>query len=251
MVLFMGIVLYTAIIVLLVVILYFLLRMRSTILVEKNSPLVGKIVVIQKANGERLLTTGGFSQGVSVGNVDLADSYWYYQAEKILSHCNGKKNPSVLWLGLGAGTGPHLVARKNKKISQTAIEFDPLIIKTAEEYFSLTLIPNLTIIPSDAYKEINTLKKIHKRFDAISVDIYINDDPQNGKRLTKEHFLQTAFQLLTPGGIILFNRLAHKEDERKRTEEFINDLREKHKAVTSKFIRDSRGYRNDIVVVST
>lgn len=246
----MGIVLYTAIIVLLFVILYFLLRMRSKILVVRNSPLVGKIVVIQKANGERLLTTGGFSQGVSVGSVDLSDSYWYYQAEKILSHCKDKKNPTVLWLGLGAGTGPHLVARKNKKISQTAIEFDPLIVKTAEEYFSLALIPNLTIIRSDAYKEISTLKKFHKRYDAISVDIYINDDPRNGKRLTQEQFLKTAFHLLTPGGIVLFNRLAHKEEERKRTEEFIDDLRKKYKVVNSAFIKDSRGYRNDIIVVS-
>lgn len=226
------------------------LRLRVKKLKTYHSPLTGTIIVWEKYNKERLLTTNGFSQGVSIGDRSIKKSYWYYQAEQILKHCINKKNPAVLWLGLGAGTGPHLVAKKNSNIKQTIVEFDPLIIQTANEYFSLGTIPHAVIVQNDAYKEIGVLAKQGKNFDAIIVDIYSDDDPQNGKRAVEADFLVSLSKLLEQDGILIFNRLAHTKEERERTKQLIKQLQKNFRKTNNSFIKDSRGYQNEVITTS-
>jgi len=229
-------------------VLYFRLRVKR--LKTYHSPLTGTIIVWEKYNKERLLTTNGFSQGVTIGDRSISKSYWYFQAEQIVKHCKNKKAPTILWLGLGAGTGPRLVAKESPNIMQLAIEFDPMIVKAASEYFSLNSISNLTVIQNDAYKEIGNLTKQKKTFDAIVVDIYTDDDPGNGKRSSGNDFLGNVSKLLKSDGILIFNRLAHKVEEKERTRQIIKHLEVSFKTVNSSFIKDSRGYQNEVIIAS-
>jgi len=217
-------------------------------LVTVHSPRTGEIIVWEKKNGERLLTTNGFSQGISVGKNSLSNTYWGYQVEQILKKTTRRKNPSVLWLGLGAGTGTILLSHKNPKINQVIVEFDPQIIQIAKEFFFLTESSHVAITEADAYQEVQKLRKSNQRFDAISVDIYTNDAPHNGMRSTEDDFLRTIFSLLKPEGIILFNRLAHKKKEKARTGKFQRVLKQYASTVHKKFIQDPRGYKNEILI---
>ena len=230
------------------ILVYFRLRVKK--LKTYRSSLTGTIIVWEKYNKERLLTTNGFSQGVSIKNKSISKSYWYFQAEQIVKHCKIRKDPIILWLGLGAGTGPQLVAKENSNIRQLAIEFDPLIVQAAREYFSLNTISNLTIIQNDAYKEIITLSKRRKNFDAIVVDIFTNDDPVNGKRSSENDFLRNVSKLLKSDGILIFNRLAHTKEEKERTRQLIYQLEKSFKSVYWSFIKDSRGYQNEVILTS-
>jgi spermidine synthase len=205
-----------------------------------------KIIVWQKHNGERLLTTDNFSQGISIDNPDISKSYWYKQAELCENYCKNKKNPSILFLGLGAGTGPQLINKKNPKIKQTIIEFDKKIIEICKKFFNLGNLKNTTIINADAYSIIAEKKYLQNKFDVIAIDIFTGKE-SFGPSGIKINFIKKLTYLLKPDGALIFNRLAHRKDlqeETKLLEAFLFTIFE----VTEKtFIKDPRGYKNELV----
>lgn len=216
---------------------------------EYKSKHFKKIVVWQKHNGEKLLTTDNFTQGISIDSPTISKSYWYKQAELCEKYCKNKKNPSLLFLGLGAGTGPQLVNKKNPKIKQTIIEFDKKIIEVCRKFFNLDELHNAKIINTDAYSIVTEKKNLQEKFDVIVVDIFTGKESFGPKGI-KINFIIELTNILKPDGVLIFNRLAHRKDlqeETKKLESFLSTI---FNSVEKIFIQDPRGYKNELVIAN-
>ena len=227
----------------------FFLEKRFSIkkLKEYKSTHFKKIIVWQKHNGERLLTTDNFSQGISINSSDVSKSYWYKQAELCEKYCKYKKNPSILFLGLGAGTGPRLVNKMNPKIKQIIIEFDKRIIEIGKKFFNLDALQNATIINTNAYLVTTEKKYAQNKFDVIAVDIFTGKE-SFGPTGIKTNFIKELTNILKPDGILIFNRLAHRKDLQEETKILESFLSTIFKTVEKIFIKDPRGYKNELIV---
>src|SRR3989344_2985105 len=195
---------------------YFIWRLNIKKLQTYISPNLGKIVVWEKHNGEKLLTINGFSQGISLHSKSVEKSYWYKIAKEVILICKNKKNPNVLILGLGGNSTTLLIQKENPKIILTIIEVDESIIQACKDWFNLNSLKNATIIQGDAYKEIFNLKKIKAPFDAIVIDIF---NGNSGTLKTREEKIMSQFiKLLKPNGGLVFNWPANTEETKKEAE---------------------------------
>lgn len=109
----------------------------------------------------------------------------------------------VLILGLGAGSIVSiLIDTFHKDCRITGIEADEVVIELAKKHFSINRFKNLTIINTDAY---NFALKCAETFDLIAVDIFVEDETP--VKFSDKQFLSALSNMLTPSGIICYNRM--------------------------------------------
>lgn len=230
------------------ILLLILWRIRLKRLAVYHSKILGKIEVLEKYNGERLMAFNNYAQGISPDKKNIELSYWYGVAKQVLLFCKDKKDPQVLMFGMGACTIPNLISEKNSGINQTIVEFDPLVVKACEDFFGLKNIPNCKVVLADAYDLIKKKDAFGKKFDCIISDIFVGKPPFAVKKSTKPDFITQVLKYLKYDGAIIFNWPAH-------TDEFRNDglKLEKYLAILFKeteiiHVKDPRGYKNNIIV---
>lgn len=233
-------------IILIPILLFIIWRIRRRKLARYDSPILGKIEVLQKYNKELLLTINDYDQGVSIEHPTIKNSYFYCIAAKTLKAVKGIKNPKILMLGLGANTVSSLIANKNPKIHQTIVEIDKQIIQACKEYFELEKLPNYTIINKDAYKLM--VKRLPKKYDVIITDIFTGKKPFISLESNEPQFIDRLILNLKPKGTIIFNRVAHSKEMRQGGVELKKYLSRKFEKVTIFDIKDSRGYRNYVII---
>jgi len=214
------------------------------------SPLLGKIEVVRKYNGEKLLAINGWAQGVSIEDPSIEKSYWFYMARETLKFCRQKKDPRILMLGLGANTIPNLIAQKNPTIHQTLVEIDKYIIQACRECFDLDKLPNYQLIHSDAYKLINKPKAFLFKFDVIIVDIFTGKPPYISLQSNKPTFIEKLLPWLKKEGMIIFNRPGNTQEAREDSRKLQQHLDTIFEKTSFTDIKDPRGYRcNEILAV--
>lgn len=228
--------------------LYFRLRVKK--IREYSSEISGKITIAQKYNKELVLLINNYDQGVTINDKSIKNSYWYLIAEKAIQFCLKKKDAKILMLGLGGNTIPSLIAQANLEIHQTLVEIDPIIIGACREYFGLDRTKNCTVLNTDAYQLLSSnTSQFKDRFDIIIVDIFIGRHPYVDSKSAQPGFIQILPRYLKKGGIIIFNRPADTENIRQENEKLKKYLQSHFKTVVSTFIKDPRGYKNDIILV--
>lgn len=228
--------------------LYFRLRMKT--LATFSSAISGEIKVIEKYNHEKALTLNNYVQGVSINHPSISQSYWYLVAQKIARICQKENIASLLMFGLGANTVPNLLAKQQSKIHQTIVEIDPLILQACIKYFGLSELKNTTLINEDAYlliagKSEYTLPL--KTFKVIFVDIYTGGPPFVDPKSTEPNFINSLTKFLKKDGVIIFNRPADTAKIRQENQKLKAALEKHFPKVTSDFIADPRGFKNDII----
>lgn len=216
-----------------------------------NSPLLGKVEVYQKYNGEKLLAINSYAQGVSINHPSIKKSYWYKITEEATRFVKGTANPQVLMLGLGANTISSLINKLNPKVYQTIVEFDGTIIQACEEHFGLDKLANYTLIHADAYKLINKKEPFKQKFDVIIVDIYTGEPPYVSLKSNKPNFIEKLIPFLKKEGMVIFNRPGNTDKARKASEELKNYLSTLFKKTNLIDIKDPRGYRNNVITAIT
>lgn len=232
------------------ILLLVLKRLRLKKLVELNSKLLGKIEVFEKFNKEKVLTINSYPQGVSIEKDSIKKSYWYKIADETVLHSKKIKNPKILMLGLGANTISGLINKLDPNISQTIVEFDPMIIKACQEYFQLKDIKNLNLLNKDAYKLVKDKSFLKNKFDVVIVDIFTGNPPYIDLKSNKPNFIQQLLPLLKKKGTIIFNRPAHTKEARNDgfiLKEYLESL---FKNVNIFDIQDPRGFRNHVITAS-
>lgn len=232
---------------------FFYWRLRLKKIAFYHSPLLGKIEVFQKYNGEKVLTINSYPQGVSIEDKSIAKSYWFKIAEKVCKFCQNKPacrqaGINILMLGLGANTIPNLIASKNPSIHQTIIEIDKEIISACRKYFNLDNLPNYQIIKADAFQILATNSSLPAtNYDAIIVDIFTGEPPYVSLDSNQPNFIEKILPFLKNEGIIVFNRPAHNELSRKGGLELARYLKTLFAKTEILEIKDPRRFKNHLI----
>lgn len=128
---------------------------------------------------------------------------------------------SVLVLGLGAGSVVHLLRRDHHvRAPITAVEIDPAMVDVARRHFGLDRWANLEVIVGDA---VAWTRASRRRFDLIVVDLFLEAEIPAACR-TRE-FLESLRERLSPGGLVLYNVVASRPDQRERAAAFVDRFR--------------------------
>lgn len=213
-----------------------------------QSKISGRIDILQKYNGEKVLNINSYPQGVSVEKPSIKKSYWYKIAELSANFCSSKKNPQILMLGLGANTIPNVIAKLNPKIKQTLVEIDPWIIDACRKYFNLNDLPNYRLVQGDAFQIAGNKNYFGKKFDCLIVDIFTGHPPFVSLESNQPSFIEQILSWLKKDGMIIFNRPGHNAEaisDSKKLEEYLKIVFKKTEFYT---ILDPRGYKNNIIV---
>lgn len=214
-----------------------------------ESAISGYIDVSEKYNGEKVLMTNYFVQGVSIEKKSIARSYWYRIAQEILNHCKDKKNATILFIGLGANTSSALINKKNSKLHQVIVEIDPLVIQACRDYFNLDSLQNAEIIQSDIFTLLPKKKKAWQNmFDAIVIDTFDASPPYLLKGSHDPKFLDQLAGWLKSDGMFLFN--IPVKTTGKDIPALLSYLETVFKEQKHEIIRDPRGYRNHVILAS-
>lgn len=109
----------------------------------------------------------------------------------------------VLVLGLGLGSVPYMLEKKyGVKANYTAVEWDETVGELAARYTFSRLESYVDLVTADAGVFVQVCEQ---HFDLIIVDIF--EDDLTPPQFETDEFLQDCFDLLEPGGLLLFNRL--------------------------------------------
>jgi spermidine synthase len=125
---------------------------------------------------------------------------------------------SVLLLGLGGGSVPHILFREpGLKPEMTVLEFDPVMIDIARRHFALD--PRIKIIQGDAFVQIHALKD---RFDLVLVDLFIDLDMAQG--VDTNGFIHALQDRCQGHGIVCFNTVAYDTASDLRCDRILHQL---------------------------
>ena len=116
----------------------------------------------------------------------------------------------VLVLGLGLGSIPLMLERVfGESFRYTALEIDESVIYLADKYALSDLSSSVQTICADAHAWV---MQTGQRFDLVCMDIFLDDTVP--PPFEAVDFLVRLRDLLNPGGLLLYNRLAaNAEDE--------------------------------------
>lgn len=159
-----------------------------------NSQIHGQLTLQQFA-GKGTLRGGG---------VTHSGGFTYDMWKTAIASLPQKFRPqNCLVLGIGAGTIISMMQKSFPRISITAVDIDPIMIKIAKEYFSVST----EMIEADA---IIWAEKSDKKFDIVIVDLYIGR--YNPKKARTYDFLKNSKRLLKKGGQLLYNSQYNEKD---------------------------------------
>lgn len=225
-------------------------RLRLKRLASYKSDFNGKVEVFEKYNGEKVIATDSFPQGISVDDKSISKSYWHKVAQLLLDHCQNKYSPHILFLGLGGNTSSSLVAKSNPKILQTIVEIDPIIILACREFFNLDQIPNLEMIQADAFKLLKQKRPFKQKFDVIVVDIYLGNSATESENSTQLAFIKQLLPYLKDDSLLIFNRPSHNLRAKQANQMLEKNLSRLFQNTQTIYVKDPRRYRNDLVIAS-
>ena len=186
---------------------------KPKILCEKQSDKNGLITVTQDGNVRKIMVDN-ISQSMSANSTTCGRLYWGKIIEVLKQERADIEN--ILILGLGGGTLSHLVSKSYPHANITTIEYDPVMVEVAQEYFDIDSIPNHKVIVEDALRVVVDPMAYDiepQEIDVVIVDIFNGSSyPDLGK---SGNFVGAVCDLLKTGGLVIFNRiytLEHQED---------------------------------------
>ena len=127
---------------------------------------------------------------------------------------------NVLILGFGLGSIPILLEQHfNKEYHYTGIEIDEEVLYLANKYALQDITSGIELVCADAN---NFIKQSSQKYDMIAVDLFQDDIiPEQFEQV---EFLKNVKNLLSPNGILLYNRLAHNDQDIKQSKSFYKNI---------------------------
>ena len=170
--------------------------LTSKVLEERMSPINGKIKVVRTLGLGTYIQVEGLTQSGGI-----IESMWKGTLKKI----NKKEIKNCLILGLGGGTVAKLIGKHWPKANITGVDIDPVMVELGKRYLGLGG-NSINVVIGDAYKYLTQNGKIKtKSYNLVIVDLYCGYEYP--KKFEKEDFLKLIFKLLSPEGVVIFNRL--------------------------------------------
>lgn len=153
------------------------------------------------------------TKGAVYSYADLYDNFLKAFHKIDLNQLPGNE---VLILGLGLGSIPFMLEKIFfQNYYYTAVEIDETVVDLANRYTLCSLRSNVEVIVADAYAFV---MQTEQRFDLICMDVFIDDKiPSPFEALD---FLEALRDTLTPGGILLYNRLTSRTLDKEKSNNF-------------------------------
>jgi spermidine synthase len=125
----------------------------------------------------------------------------------------------VLVLGFGMGSIPIILEKLfEKDYEYTGIEIDKKVIELAHKYVLPEVKSKINLVCADAYQFVMGCKE---KFDLIAVDVFLDD--MIPASFEKDDFLARLATLLSPEGIVVYNRLSQNKKDIALNDAFYND----------------------------
>ncbi len=130
------------------------------------------------------------------------------------------RDARVLVLGLGLGSIPMLLEHRfRKNFHYTVVEIDEAVIDLANRYALPFIQSPVEIICADAFVFAD---QCTERFDIICMDVFLDDEvPEDFERFA---FLESLRDLLSPNGVLLYNRLAATANDKRKSYAFFENV---------------------------
>lgn len=179
----------------------------SNIVFEKESPINGKIFVVDDGLVRRL-RIDGYTQSVSLDNRLKSNGYWdefVSLTEELRPHPQ-----SLLVLGMGAGTAIALFGYRFPEIKMVGVEIDPVVIEASNEMFDFEDL-NFKQVIEDAYTVLDSSLK-GEQFDLIIIDTYLGGDWV--PKFEEKDYLTKVKSALNKNGLVMSNRI-YSDDYKK------------------------------------
>ncbi len=161
-------------------------------------------VFVGETGGVRFLRFGdsgaGWQGAIKMNRPEML-YFPYQQAFSFYTAWNSRVR-RFLSLGVGTGTAISHVYRRHPSAEIVGVEWDPLVLQVAKEYFHLPADSRVSLLEADARTYI---MKIQDRFDLIYVDVYFQEETP--KVLYSSLYLHTLSELLEPGGVLAINAI--------------------------------------------
>lgn len=126
----------------------------------------------------------------------------------------------VLILGLGLASIPYIIENIHKKeLSYTGVEIDDEVIYLASKYILDELKSEINVVNTDAF---TYMSLDENKYDLICMDVF--EDDVIPEDLQTEEFLEMLKESLAKDGILIYNRLAFTDDDKKETDVFYSDV---------------------------
>lgn len=183
------------------------------IIFETDSQYNGHIKVVDFGTIRRIIVDN-IVQSISYTAQSCARLYWGKVVELMKKEQPAPQN--ILILGLGGGTLVQLLSRSFPGVKITSVEIDQVMCDIAKQYFDLDSVANHRVLIEDALRVVIQPQQYginEYEFDTIIVDIYNGEKfPELG---SSGNFISALKNLLTPGGLIIFNRIyvQHHQDD--------------------------------------
>jgi len=125
----------------------------------------------------------------------------------------------VLVLGFGLGSIPLILEKTfQKNYEYVVVEIDESVLYLANKYALPELQSPIELICADAFPYV---MQCQEKFDMIAMDVFLDDVIPS--QFEQSDFLERLSELLTPNGLLLYNRLAHNSDDIMKTHTFYKD----------------------------
>ena len=123
---------------------------------------------------------------------------------------------NVLVLGLGLGSVPFMLEKVFKKSYRyTAVEIDESVVFLAHKYVLSDLRSPVEVVCADAQAFV---QQCSETYDLIAMDIFLDDVIP--EEFESEEYLRQLADLLSPQGILLYNRLSRTPEDLKKTRDY-------------------------------
>jgi len=147
-----------------------------------------------------------------------ADLYDNFSGAFAQLDLKNRKIKKVLILGFGMASIPIILEKMDFNYHYTAVEIDEQVIYLASKYELPYLRSPIQMICADAAQWVQISEE---QFDLIAVDLFLDDVIPD--HFTQSFFLENTKELLRPGGLLLYNRLANTEADLEKTQTFFTE----------------------------
>ncbi len=123
---------------------------------------------------------------------------------------NNLPGNEALLLGLGLGSIPFMLEKHFKQpLAYTAVEIDPIVVELAQKYVLDQLNSPIDIIVGDAELYLDATDG---PYDIVCLDVF--DNAQIPPFFTSDSCFERIAEILSPGGVLLFNHLGVTDKDR-------------------------------------
>ncbi len=164
----------------------------------------------------------------------------YTQAGFVALAMLDKPPEKALFVGLGGGSMPRVMAKHYPDVAIDVVEIDPDVVEVAKKYFFFEPTPQMKVFVQDARR---FLRRHSKKYDYIFLDAY--NDASIPFHLTTKEFFQIVKEHLEPGGWVAANVWGPRNDQF-----YLAEAKTYQSVFNSLYVLDAVGTNNYIMMAS-